>query len=88
MYGAAFDIEKLPEYAAAIPIDRYSLNDRRYNVSCSLYSVMTGWMKLIFPDKSTENAAVLNTVFRYAEYSGLCAKTAVGMGGITLALIE
>ncbi len=86
--GIAFDIEKLLEYAASIPIDRYSLNGQRYNVSGSVYSGMTGWMELIFPDNTTENAALLNTVLRYAEYSGLGAKTAVGMGGISLTPIE
>ncbi len=86
--GIAFDFEKLLEYAAAIPIDKYSLNGRRYNVSGSVYSGMTGWMELIFPDRSTENAALLNAVLRYAEYSGLGAKTAVGMGGISLTPIE
>lgn len=86
--GVTFDVEKLLEYAAAIPIDRYSLNGCRYNVSGSLYSGMTGWLELIFPDKLTENAALLNTVLRYAEYSGLGAKTAVGMGGISLTTIE
>lgn len=86
--GAIYDIEKLLEYAATIPIDRYSLNGQRYNVSGSVYSGMTGWMELIFPDRSTENAALLNAVLRYAKYSGLGAKTAVGMGGISLTVIE
>ncbi len=86
--SVTFDVEKLLEFAAAIPIDGYLLNGCRYNVSGSIYSGMTGWMELIFPDKFAENATVLNTVLRYAEYSGLGAKTAVGMGGISLTTLE
>lgn len=76
--------DMLLDYVSAIPLDSYSLNGQRYNVSGSVYNGMTGWADIVFPNKTSDNARLLNAVLRYAEYSGVGAKTAVGMGGISI----
>lgn len=78
------DTERLMEYVRSIPLDSYSLSGQKYNVSGSVYNGMTGWAEILFPDRSAENAVLLNAVLRYAEYSGVGAKTAVGMGGVSV----
>lgn len=82
------DTERLLNYVSTVSVERYSLNGEQYNVSGSIYSGMTGWMELAFTDRSSENATLLNAVMRYAEYSGIGAKTAVGMGGVSVSPIE
>lgn len=82
------DAERLMEYARSIPLDSYSLCGQKYNVSGSVYNGMTGWADIIFPEKTSENTTLLNAVIRYAEYSGVGAKTAVGMGGFSVKPID
>lgn len=79
-----FDAEKLMEYARSIPLDSYSLSGQKYNVSGSVYNGMTGWADIFFPEKPNDNITLLNAIIRYAEYSGAGAKTAVGMGGVSV----
>lgn len=78
------DADSLLDYVGSIPMDSYRLSGQKYNISGSVYNGMTGWADIVFPDKTTENARILNAVLRYAEYSGVGAKTAVGMGGISI----
>lgn len=82
--GCEIDAERLMDYVRSIPLDSYSLCGSRYNVSGSVYNGMTGWAEILFPDRTSENAVLLNAVLRYAEYSGAGAKTAVGMGGVAV----
>lgn len=81
-------IKPLDEQAALSIIDglhiqSYQLSGNQYNISGNIYNGMTGFTDIIMP-KKTDDALVLKQLLAFAQYSGIGAKTAVGMGGITV----
>jgi CRISPR-associated endoribonuclease Cas6 len=61
----------------------YSLQSVSYNVSGNTYSGMTGFCDIRLP-KNLEQANLLKKMFAYATYSGVGAKTGLGMGGFVI----
>lgn len=82
------DTEKLMNHIARYPLCNYSLSGKKYNVSGNIYSGMTGFAEIYFADETTENARCFNALLKYSEYCGIGAKTAIGMGGISLTEIR
>ncbi len=67
--------------------EKYSLNGSAFNKSGSMLPGLTGFIELPLPPERAD-AELLAVAAKYAEYCGLGAKAAMGMGGCTASWVE
>jgi CRISPR/Cas system endoribonuclease Cas6 (RAMP superfamily) len=67
--------------------EKYSLNGSSFNKSGSILPGLTGFTELPLP-REQANAELIARMAKYAEYCGLGAKTAMGMGGCAASWVE
>lgn len=65
-----------------LDVTGFSLSTSQHNVGGSIYSGMTGYADIRIRNTSVAND--IRKVLAYAQYSGVGAKTALGMGGIRI----
>ena len=77
------DADYLCSLISKIQLTNYSLTGKSYNISGNIYNGMTGFMDIPLVRKE-EESIMLKKLLVFASFSGIGAKTAMGMGGVSL----
>ncbi len=79
--------EHLCGIISGIHLTNYSLSGKSYNISGNIYNGMTGFADIPIA-KKTGDADMMKKLLVFSRYSGIGAKTAMGMGGVEITNIH
>lgn len=77
------DADYLCGLISKIHLTNYSLSGKSYNISGNIYNGMTGFADIPITRKA-DDALLMKKLLVFASYSGIGAKTAMGMGGVKI----
>ncbi len=80
------DTDYLCGLISKIHLTDYSLSGKSYNISGNIYNGMTGFVDIPITKKDADKE-FFKKLLVFSQYSGIGAKTAMGMGGVKIEII-
>ncbi len=71
-----------------LKISNFELSGTSYNIAGSIYPGMTGFIDLSLPLNTMTDNTILRKIIAYSQFTGIGAKTAMGMGGVEITSLK